>query len=101
MAANKSLRLTNWLIDNHYLPEEEPEAARKAAAGLAGKDLKKLRKKLIGVLPAVKKNKTQKTLKRLGIVKGWHKYLREHHGAKFDDKDRDFDLVDDATYSET
>ena len=100
MVVNKSLHLTNWLIDNHFLPDEETEAAQKAIVGLSESDLKKLKKKIIDVLQVIRKNKTQKTSIRLGIVKSWHNYLRENYGAKFD-KERNFDLMDNTTYSET
>ena len=93
--------MTNWLIDNHFLPEEETEAAQKAIVGLSEIDLKKLKKKMIDVLRVIRKNKNQKTSTCLGIVKSWHKYLRENYGAKFDKKGRNFDLMDDTTYSET
>lgn len=93
--------MTNWLIDNHFLPDEETEAAQKAIEGLSDSDLSKLKRKIIDVLKVIRKKKTQKTSTCLGIVKSWHKYLRENYGAKFDKKDRNFDLMDDTTYSET
>ena len=48
--------MTNWLIDNHFLPDEETEAAQKAIVGLSESDLKKLKKKIIDVLQVIRKN---------------------------------------------
>ena len=48
--------MTNWLIDNHFLPDKETEAAQKAIEGLSDSDLSKLKRKIIDVLKDIRKN---------------------------------------------